>query len=486
MRIPVRLAAPHVLGSLLALLLATLLTACAVERPAPPAPMILPADLPRIAPTAAITQETMLSGLNELINDTPPATDGYEAKRAALAPALDSPALADDLRRVLAQTLAFDPPRLRQRWEENQKAQADAASLYASNPPINTKALEGARVQRRLGPALHLVRRPNGDTVFLASSRKFKKNARIKGLFVLERQRPTPDASKGDLVDELQDQPRTFAEITRQEAKQLEERRAPALAELRRLESRNMELERGVAADLARLDAMTRDVNAVIGPKLLPQGPHPTPTSLIRTVKRLAKSFSREQYYRYALPVTGLPKVDAALLAHLDERRSEVQALLKSTGIGRGRARANVSRIAFSACTASPALLSIRFEEMRDTGGAHPNTTYASFVFDLRTQSRLTLADLFTDTQAALAVLSTLAETRLTLALDGLLFPEGFTATANNFSIFVLEGADIVFTFPPYQVASYAQGTQTLRVPLFHPRLAPLLTPRVKEALAVE
>jgi len=242
----------------------------------------------------------------------------------------------------------------------------------------------------------------------------------------------------------------------------------------------------GVAADLARLDAMTRDVNAVIGPKLLPQGPHPTPTSLIRTVKRLAKSFSREQYYRYALPVTGLPKVDAALLAHLDERRSEVQALLKSTGIGRGRARANVSRIAFSACTASPALLSIRFEEMRDTGGAHPNTTYASFVFDLRTQSRLTLADLFTDTQAALAVLSTLAETRLTLALDGLLFPEGFTATANNFSIFVLEGADIVFTFPPYQVASYAQGTQTLRVPLFHPRLAPLLTPRVKEALAVE
>ncbi|MGE4264355.1 MAG: DUF3298 domain-containing protein [Desulfovibrio sp.] len=478
MRIPVRTAAPLVLGLMFPLLLA----ACAVERPAPPAPAPAAAVQPAAAPS--ITQEAVLSGLNELINDTPPATDAYEAKRAALAPALDSPALTDDLRRVLAQTLAFDPPRLRQRWEENQKAQADAARLYAANPPINTKALEGARVLRRLGPALHLVRLPGGDTVFLASSRKFKKNARIKGLYVLERQRPAPDASKGDLVDELEAQPRTFAEITRQEAKELEERRAPALAELRRLESRNMELERGVVADLARLDAMTRDVNAVIGPRLLPQGPRPTPTSLIRSVKRLAKSFSREQYYRYALPVTGLPKVDAALLAHLDERRAEVQALLKSTGIGRGRARANVSRIAFNAYTASPALLSIRFEEMRDTGGAHPNTTYASFVFDLRSQSRLSLADLFTDTQAALSILSGLAETRLTLALDGLLFPEGFTATASNFSVFVLDGADIVFTFPPYQVASYAQGAQTLRVPLFHPRLAPLLSPGIKEALA--
>lgn len=479
MRILDRLAAPLVLG----ILLATLLAACALEQPAPPAaPAAVQAEPAPQAP--AVSESAVLNGLNVLVNDTLPASDEYEAKRKALAPALDSPALTDGLRRVLAQTLAFDPPRLRQRWEDNQKAQADAASLYAANPPVDTKALEGARVLRRLGPALHLVRLPGGDTVFLASARKFKKNARIKGISVLERLRPTPDASKGDLVDELEDQPRTFAEITRQEAKELEERRAPALAELRRLESRNAELERGVASDLARLDALTRDVNAVISTGILVKGSAPAPATLIRKVKRVAKSYSREQYYRYALPVTGLPKVDAALAAYLDERRAEVQSLLKSTGIGRGRARANVSRIAFQAYTASNRLLSIRFEEMRDTGGAHPNTTYASFVFDLRTQAQLKLADLFTDTPAALAVLSQLAEQRLTLALDGLLFPEGFTATANNFSVFVLDGADIVFTFPPYQVASYAQGTQTLRVPLCHPRLRPLLQQGLLDALA--
>lgn len=481
MRIFVRHTAPLILPALLALLL----NACALEQPAPPAaPAAVQAEP---APQAqAVSEAQALADLNVLVNDTPPASEEYDAKRRELAPAADSPALSAELRRVLVQTLAFDPPRLRQRWENHQKAQADAAALYAANPPADTKALEGARVVRRLGPALYLVRLPGGDTVFLASARKYRNNARLKGIRVLERQRPKPDAAKGDLVDELEDQPRTFAEISRLDAKQLEVRRAPALAELRRLESEGDMLERGVAADLARLDALTRDVNAVIGPRLLPQGPRPAPTSLIRKVKRMAKSFSREQYYRYALPVTGKPQVDASLKAYLEERRAEVQDLLKSTGIGRGRARANVDRIAFSAYTASPALLSIRFEEMRDTGGAHPNTAFASFVFDLRAQAQLKLADIFTDVPAALAVLSQLAERRMTLVLDGMLFPEGLAATPDNFGTFVLDGADMVFTFPPYQVASYAQGPQSLRVPLFHPRLAPLLTPGLKEALAAK
>lgn len=487
MHILVRRAARTALPLLLATLLTALLAACGAQRhsAAPPAPA--PEAAAPTAPAApAFTEADALAGLNTLVNDTPPASEAYDAKCKELAPAVDAPGISSSLRRVLSSVLAFDPPRLRERWESHQKAQDEAASLYAANPPIDTKALNGARVLRRLGPALHLVRLPSGDTVFLASPRKFKKNARIKGLYVLERQRPKPDAAKGDLVDELEDQPRTFSEITRQEARQLEDRRAPALAELRQLESRNDELARGVAADLARLDMLTRDVNAVIGPMLLPQGTPPAPQSLVRKVKRLSHSYSREQYYRYALPVTGLPKVDAALAAYLDQRKAEMQDLLKSTGIGRGRARANVDRIAFTAHTASRVLLSIRFEQMRDTGGAHPNTTYDSFVFDLRSQSRLTLADIFTDVPAALAVLSSLAQTRLSLALDGLLFPEGYAPKAENFSVFVLDGADMVFTFPPYQVASYAQGTQTLRVPLFHPRLQPLLAPALKEALAVE
>lgn len=468
-----------------ALCLAALLSACGLARPAA-APTALPAEPPRQAQAPAFSAEAVVRDLNVLVNDTVPGDPDYEARRAALAPAAADPQLPDELRRSLAGVLAFDPPRLQERWERHQKAQQDAAALYAANPIVDTGALNGGRVLRRLGPALHLVRLPGGDTALLRSGRKFKKNAKIKGMYVLERQQAAPDAAKGDLVDELRDQPRTFAEITRQEARELELRRAPALAQLRRLESEGADLERGVTADLARLDILARDVNAVIGPMLLPQSAPPPPTSLIRSVTRMAKSFSREQYYRYALPVTGLPAVDAELKGFLEERKAEVLSLLKSTGVGRGRARANADRIAFTAHTASPALLSVRFEEMRDTGGAHPNTSFASFVFDLRGQRRLRLADLFTDEAAALSVLSELAQRRLTLALNGLLFAEGFAPKAENFSVFVLDGADLVLTFPPYQVASYAQGPQSLRVPLFHPRLAPLLSERLKAALTAE
>ncbi|MBI5518822.1 MAG: DUF3298 domain-containing protein [Desulfovibrio sp.] len=469
------------------LCLPLLLAACGLQQPAPaPLPPVQVQPAPPAPQAPAITEAAVIDGLNVLANDTEPASDEYAARRQALTPALESPALSDNLRRVLAQALSFDPPRLRERWEKHQQAQADAAALYAASPPENTKVLEGARVLRRLGPALYLVRTRSGEGVFFATGRKLKRNAQLKGILALEKPRPRPDAAKGDLVDELQDQPRTFTEISRQDAKELENRRAPALAELRRLEAQGDAFERGLAADLARLDALTRDVNAVISPELLPRNAAPAPTALIRKVKRVAQSYSREQYYRYALPVTGLPAVDATLKSFLDERRAEMQSLLKSTGVGRGRARANVDRIAFTAHAASPALLSIRFEEMRDTGGAHPNTTFASFVFDLRSQTRLQLTDIFSDAPAALAVISQLNERRMRLALDGLLFPEGLAPTLENYAVFVLDGADIVFTFPPYQVASYAHGPQTLRLPLCHPRLAPLLTQRIKDALTAK
>ncbi len=145
--------------------------------------------------------------------------------------------------------------------------------------------------------------------------------------------------------------------------------------------------------------------------------------------------------------------------------------------------RANVDAIAFKAFTAAPRLLSIRFEEQRDTGGAHPNQAYAGFTFDMQTQAQLGLAEIFGDLPAALAVLSELAARRMDLALGGAPFPEGYAAKAENFTVFVLDGGELEITFPPYQVASYAQGPQSVRAPLTHPRLLPLLRPEFVELL---
>ncbi len=486
--------------ALLALALALILLGCGQVRPvapeaaaapaqtnaslaAAPAPAALPPALPQTRDAAAVTRQ-----LNTLVNDTDPADPQWARLRAELAPL---PALPDTLRQAVARVAAFNPPQLRERWQRQREALDSVAALYAEHPPVDTDALRGARVVRRLGPALYLVRLPGGDTAFFATNRRLKQGARLDGVLAVERPRPKPDKAAGDLVDEMADAARTFAAITRQEAHRLAAEHAPVLARLKQLKAERASFQRAINADLASLDALARDVNAVISPRLLglgeaDPGQRPGPkrqARLIRQVKRLGRTYSPLQYYRYALPVTGKTQVDAVLRASLEGRKKDVQELLRSVGVGAGRARTNVDLVGFKAYRASEALLSVRFEAQRDTGGAHPNQGFASFVFDMKSQAVLGLGDIFQDLPAALAVLSELAAWRMELALDGHVFAEGLTPKAENFQVFVLDGADLVFSFPPYQVASYADGPQHLRVPLCHPRLLPLLSPKLLEAL---
>ncbi len=473
MRALVRFATP--------ILLPTLLCACTLRGATAPAP----APQQAAAPAALLGEAEVCAALNTLVNDTIPGSTDDAARRAALAKDLKGGRVPESLSWTVSQTVAFNPPQLARIWSERQKAEGNAAAGYTAAPPQNYAQLKGGVVERRLGPELYLVRMTSGESALLSTSRKLRDGARLNKLLAAEQSSPRPDKHNNDLVDELSaDQFRRFVEISRDEARRRETMRSPALAGLRALRGQDDASERAMAADLARVDTLTREVNAVISPRLLPQGT--APTVFIHNVRRMAKTFSQHQYYRYALPVTDAPQVDAVLQGYLNERRDDVQHLLRSTGVGHGRTRTNTDRIIFTTYTASPRLLSIRFQELRDTGGAHPNTTFASFVFDMRTHRLLRLADLFTDEPTALKLLSELATRRLEMALDGTTFPEGYAPRAENFSVFVLDGADLVFTFPPYQVASYAQGPQTLRVPLCHPRLLPLLSPALREALATK
>lgn len=122
----------------------------------------------------------------------------------------------------------------------------------------------------------------------------------------------------------------------------------------------------------------------------------------------------------------------------------------------------------------SPNTVSYAYQVYADTLGAHPNLYYKTFVFD-RGGNQLALADLFAASSTvylkqisdiATAQIKSELTSRLGAAPGESFFAEGTAPKPENFQSFVVDGSDLVFLIPPYQVAAYAAGAFEVRIPL--------------------
>lgn len=116
------------------------------------------------------------------------------------------------------------------------------------------------------------------------------------------------------------------------------------------------------------------------------------------------------------------------------------------------------------------------FTIVEDTHGAHPNSTYRTFTFNKTTGTQLSLSDLFSPGAPYLTTLSTKSRALLPAAIakrvgisaasvDKTMLNSGTTAKAESFQNWYADGTNLVIIFPPYQVAAYAAGTQTISIP---------------------
>ena len=103
------------------------------------------------------------------------------------------------------------------------------------------------------------------------------------------------------------------------------------------------------------------------------------------------------------------------------------------------------------------------------TLGAHANTTFKTFTFNTTTGALLTLADIFTPSTHYLDTLSSISRAKLSDILGEMsdvdFLKEGTSPEDENFETFFFDNAYLTILFAPSQVASYAAGPQTLRIP---------------------
>ena len=120
-------------------------------------------------------------------------------------------------------------------------------------------------------------------------------------------------------------------------------------------------------------------------------------------------------------------------------------------------------------------LISISFVESTFTGGAHPNHNYVVLTYDLKAGRGLKLADLFKPGAKYLTTIADYAISDLkgrkdpesgdNMGIAQDIWEDGAKPTADNYRNWNITKKGLMITFPPYQVAAYAYGPQTVIIP---------------------
>lgn len=115
-------------------------------------------------------------------------------------------------------------------------------------------------------------------------------------------------------------------------------------------------------------------------------------------------------------------------------------------------------------------ILSIIYTISEYTGGAHPNSYYRTFTFNLAENTVITLEDLFVEGANPLEAIAPLVVADLTEQMgefaDAAWIESGTGENMENYRNFALTEDALIFYFPPYQVAAYAAGAFEVQIPL--------------------
>ena len=110
------------------------------------------------------------------------------------------------------------------------------------------------------------------------------------------------------------------------------------------------------------------------------------------------------------------------------------------------------------------------FSTYEYSGGAHGNDTTQTYTFDLANNRLVTLDDLFAPNSDPFVVIAPIVEADLAQKVGDYSTADWIYAGSgdnpDNYQRFALDVDALIFYFPPYQVAAYVAGSQTVTIPL--------------------
>ena len=173
------------------------------------------------------------------------------------------------------------------------------------------------------------------------------------------------------------------------------------------------------------------------------------------------------QVTQYAAPTSGQRAVNTALMRGAQELIADFEGQLRRAG--RERDRMWHLLVITQTRYVSERWLSVETVGGLDQGGAHPMPLTATRLFDGRSGKELHLGDLFKPASPYLAELSRRCREKLFLREDvkndARWGNEGSAPKADNYTVFYLDGKNLVIVFTPYQVAPYSSGRVEVKLP---------------------
>ncbi len=183
----------------------------------------------------------------------------------------------------------------------------------------------------------------------------------------------------------------------------------------------------------------------------------------VKTIK--IEKHNKRTDLEFTCPQTGVKSIDTDLAAWAKAMKKEFEGYDHPAGLPSATG-AYSADLSFDVARNDNAMFAVVFNYDTFAGGAHPNHELYAFNYLRKDGARVDFAEIFgmagTRRVSQLAIADLIAQG----VVDDDWVRRGAGPAPENFSAFVLHPKALEIFFPPYQVAPYAAGAQTVSIPL--------------------